>query len=177
MKHSPEIEQCAYETSRVSGKKLLDIGCGNAYVTCLYAGAGAGVSAIDLTEKAVELTKSRLNIQGLSAEVQKADAENLPFDDQSFDVVVSFGVLHHTPDTEKALAEIFRVLKPGGRILLMLYHRNSFAYQLLFRIKRLIQPGWRGKSADDQVNAVDGAENPLGKVYSKKSSFENARPV
>ena len=151
----------------VSGKKLLDIGCGNGYVTCLYAGAGAGVSAIDLTEKAVELTKSRLNIQGLSAEVQKADAENLPFDDQSFDVVVSFGVLHHTPDTEKALAEIFRVLKPGGRILLMLYHRNSFAYQLLLRIKRLIQPGWRGKSADDQVNAVDGAENPLGKVYSK----------
>ena len=113
------------------------------------------------------LTISRLKIQGLSAEVQKPDAENLPFDDQSFDVVVSFGVLHHTPDTEKALAEIFRVLKPGGRIMLMLYHRNSFAYQLLFRIKSLIQPEWRGKYSDDQVNAVDGAENPLGKVYSK----------
>ena len=109
-----------------------------------------------------------MNIQGLSAEVQKADAENLPFDDQSFDVVVSFGVLHHTPDTEKALAEIFSVLKPGGRIMLMLYHRNSFAYQLLFRIKSLIQPEWRGKYSDDQVNAVDGAENPLGKVYAKK---------
>jgi ubiquinone/menaquinone biosynthesis C-methylase UbiE len=143
----------------------------------LYASAGAGVSAIDLTDKVFELTKSRLKIQGLSSEVQKPDAENLPFDDQSFDVVVSFGVLHHTPDTEKALAEIFRVLKADGRIMLMLYHRNSFAYQLLFRIKSLIQPGWRGKSSDDQVNAVDGAENPLGKVYAKKTSFENARPI
>jgi ubiquinone/menaquinone biosynthesis C-methylase UbiE len=60
----------------------------NGFVTCLYASAGAGVSAIDLTDKVFELTKSRLKIQGLSSEVQKPDAENLPFDDQSFDVVV-----------------------------------------------------------------------------------------
>ena len=58
IEHSLEMDQWAYETSRVSGKNLLDIGCGNGYLTCLYAGAGAGVSAIDLTEKAVELTKS-----------------------------------------------------------------------------------------------------------------------
>ena len=123
--------------------------------------------AVDITDRAVEITRARLALNGLDAEVKQADAEALPFEDESFDVVVSFGVLHHTPDTEKAIEEAHRVLKPGGRLLLMLYHRDSFAYRFLFRAKRWLQPTWRGKSADEQVNAVDGPDNPLGKVYSK----------
>ena len=166
--NSREVDDWAYESSEISGKKLLDIGCGNGFVTCLYARAGADVVSVDITETAVELTKARLEIEGLNADVRQADAESLPFDDEHFDVVVSFGVLHHTPNTVKAVGEAYRVLKPGGRLLLMLYHRNSFAYQLLFRVKRLLQPDWKGKSAADQVNAVDGPGNPLGKVYSKK---------
>jgi ubiquinone/menaquinone biosynthesis C-methylase UbiE len=169
---SDDMEKWGYESSATAGKKLLDIGCGNGFVTCLYARAGAEVSSVDITDKAVELTKARLGVERLSADVKQADAENLPFDDEYFDFVVSFGVLHHTPDTASAVAEAYRVLKPGGRVLLMLYHRNSFAYQLLFRVKRLLQPAWRGKSAADQVNAVDGMGNPLGKVYSKKEVTE-----
>jgi ubiquinone/menaquinone biosynthesis C-methylase UbiE len=172
MEISPEMENWAYESANTSGKKLLDIGCGNGFVTCLYARAGAEVASVDITETAVELTQARLKVEGLSADVKQADAEDLPFEDQYFDYVVSFGVLHHTPDTAKAIDEAYRVLKPGGRLLLMLYHRNSFAYQLLFRAKRLLQPAWRGKSAAGQVNAVDGAGNPLGKVYSKKQVGE-----
>ena len=162
-----EVELWAYEPDTVQGKRLLDIGCGNGYVTCLYAEAGADVVAVDITDRAVELTRARLALNGLDAEVKQADAETLPFEDESFDVVVSFGVLHHTPDTEQAIEEARRLLKPGGRLLLMLYHRDSFAYRFLFRAKRWLQPTWRGKTADEQVNAVDGPDNPLGKVYSK----------
>jgi SAM-dependent methyltransferase len=162
-----ETTDWAYELEGVAGKRVLDIGCGNGYVTCQYAGAGADVVSVDITDKAVELTRARLALIGLEAEVRQADAEDLPFEDESFDVVVSFGVLHHTPDTERAVKEVHRVLKPGGRLLLMLYYRNSFSYRALFPAKRLLQRQWRGRSASDQVNAVDGPANPLGKVYSK----------
>jgi ubiquinone/menaquinone biosynthesis C-methylase UbiE len=157
----------AYELGEAANKSVLDVGCGNGYVTCQFAAAGADIVAVDLTRKAVELTQTRLILAGLTGEVKQADAESLPFEDEAFDTVVSFGVLHHTPDTEKAVSEVHRVLKPGGRLLLMLYHRNSFAYRILFPAKRLLQRGSRGKTASDQVNAVDGPENPLGKVYSK----------
>jgi len=162
-----ETKLWAYNLEEAAGKQVLDVGCGNGYVTCQFAGAGANVVAVDLTEKAVELTRARLTQLGLTAEVKQADAEALPFKDETFDTVVSFGVIHHTPDTEKAVEELHRVLKPGGQLQLMLYHRNSFAYRALFPAKRVLQRGSRGKTASDQVNAVDGSTNPLGKVYSK----------
>jgi ubiquinone/menaquinone biosynthesis C-methylase UbiE len=162
-----ETKLWAYNLEEEEGKQVLDVGCGNGYVTCQFAEAGANVVAIDLTERAVELTQVRLAQLGLTAEVIRADAEALPFGDETFDTVVSFGVIHHTPDTEKAVKELHRVLKPDGRLRLMLYHRNSFAYRALFPAKRLLQRGSRGQTASDQVNAVDGPTNPLGKVYSK----------
>jgi len=164
----PEIQRRFYEWDQHSGKRILDVGCGIGYVAALYAKGGAKVTAVDITEKGVEITKKRLAYLGLSGEVQVANAEELPFPNDSFDVVTSFGVLHHTPDTAKALREVLRVLKPGGTTYLMFYHRNSFAYRVLFPAKRLLQSSWRGKSAQDQVNAVDGAANPLGKVYTRQ---------
>ncbi len=162
-----ETKLWAYNAKEAAGTQVLDVGCGNGYVTCQFAEAGANVVAVDLTERAVELTRARLAQRGLTAEVRQADAEELPFEDETFDTVVSFGVIHHTPDTEKAVKEFYRVLKPDGRLRLMLYHRNSFAYRALFPAKRLLQRGSRGQTASDQVNAVDGPTNPLGKVYSK----------
>jgi len=161
------IQSKFYEWEHQQGKALLDIGCGTGYVAALYASGGAKVTAVDITERAIELTRKRLAWANLSAETRVANAEALPFADAAFDVVTSFGVLHHTPDTSKALREVARVLKPGGTTYLMFYHRNSFAYRLLFPAKRLMQSAWRGKSAQDQVNAVDGDSNPLGKVYSR----------
>lgn len=162
-----EVLQAMYEPGKQRGKTLLDIGCGTGFVAALYAQSGAKVTAIDITERGVELTKARLAQEGLTADVRVANAESLPFPDASFDVVTSFGVLHHTPDTAKALREVARVLKPGGTTYLMFYHRNSFAYRVLFPAKRLLQRAWRNKSAQDQVNAVDGDANPLGKVYTR----------
>jgi SAM-dependent methyltransferase len=92
----------------------------------------------------------------------------VPFDDGTFDLVTAFGVRHHTPDTALAIREVSRVLRPGGKTLTMFYHRNSFAYRALFPAKRMLQPAWRGKTTQEQVNAVAGPDNPLGKVYFRK---------
>lgn len=162
-----DVQRRMYEWERHAGKELLDIGCGTGYVAALYAGGGARVTAVDIAERSIELTRKRLAWLNLQAKTQVANAEVLPFADASFDVVTSFGVLHHTPDTARALREVHRVLRPGGLTYLMFYHRNSFAYRLLFPLKRLLQAQWRGRQAQDQVNAVDGPTNPLGKVFTR----------
>lgn len=163
-----DLQRELYEWDRHAGKRLLDVGCGTGYVASLYARGGAIVTAVDIAERSVELTRQRLKLLGLTADVRVANAEALPFPDRSFDVVSSFGVLHHTPDTGRALAEVHRVLAPAGKAILMFYHRNSFAYRVLFPAKRLLQRQWMHKTAQDQVNAVDGPGNPLGKVFSRE---------
>jgi ubiquinone/menaquinone biosynthesis C-methylase UbiE len=113
--------------TRWRGKRVLEIGCG-AGTDCLqFARAGADMCAIDITGRAAKITQKRLAVNGVSASIGVGDAEMLPFEDCVFDLVYSWGVLHHTPDTKKAIGETHRVLKPGGRIVLMLYHRHSIA--------------------------------------------------
>jgi ubiquinone/menaquinone biosynthesis C-methylase UbiE len=167
-----QIQARLYEWSSYAGKRLLDIGCGTGYVAALYAKGGAQVTAVDIAERSVELTNKRLAWLGLKADVMRSNAEQLPFGDGAFEVVTSFGVLHHTPDTARALREVHRVLQSGGVTHLMFYHRNSFAYRILFPLKRLLQGAWHGKTAQDQVNAVDGMTNPLGKVFTKSELME-----
>ena len=120
----PFIHQFAQFT-RQRGKKVLEVGVGAGTDHLQFARAGAVLSGIDLTEAAIEMVKKRLALEGLSSDLRRSDAENLPFEDNSFDYVYSWGVLHHTPDTEKSLAEAYRVCKPGGNICIMLYHRRS----------------------------------------------------
>lgn len=110
------------------GAALLEIGCGMGDDTAQWAKRGMRVTAIDLTEPAVECTRKRLQTCGLQAEVRTGNAEALGFPDNSFDLVYSFGVLHHSPDTPKTIEEVRRVLKPSGRALIMLYNRNSLNY-------------------------------------------------
>jgi ubiquinone/menaquinone biosynthesis C-methylase UbiE len=74
----------------------------------------------------VELGQQRSAAEGLDIEWMEADAEDLPFDDGSFDLVYSWGVLHHTPQMDRALAEAQRVLAPGGGLRIMLYNRRSW---------------------------------------------------
>lgn len=111
-----------------SGHRVLDVGCGQGIDLIHLARAGADVSGIDLTPRHVELARRHLEVLGLDAEVRQGDAEALPFGDASFDRVVSNGVLHHTPDPGTALNEIVRVLRPGGELRLVLYHRDSMHY-------------------------------------------------
>ncbi|MFZ0063494.1 MAG: class I SAM-dependent methyltransferase [Pyrinomonadaceae bacterium] len=119
-----------------NGLKVLEIGCGLGTDGAQFAAAGAEYTGVDLTEAAVELARQRFAISGLRGTFQIADAENLEFDSDTFDLVYSHGVLHHTPDTRRAVNEVWRVLRPGGRAVIMLYHRDSYNYRVNISLLR-----------------------------------------
>ena len=119
-----------------NGMRVLEIGCGLGTDGAQFAKAGADYTGIDLTEAAVELARKRFELSGLPGAFQTGDAEKLRFPDSSFDLVYSHGVLHHTPDIQSAIKEIHRVLRPGGRAKVMLYHRNSYNYRVNISILR-----------------------------------------
>jgi SAM-dependent methyltransferase len=109
-----------------AGRKVLEIGVGAGSDHVQFARAGAELQGIDLTEHGIELVRRRLALEGLSSELRVADAESLPFASDYFDIVYSWGVLHHTPDTRRAIAEAVRVTRPGGRICIMVYSRHAW---------------------------------------------------
>jgi len=111
---------------RLRGKRVLEIGCGSGAHARLLAESGCRLTCIDITETGVEMTRRRLALYGLEAEVRRMDAERLEFPDESFDLVWSWGVIHPSADTARVAAEIARVLRPGGEARLMVYHRDSF---------------------------------------------------
>lgn len=127
--------------ARWRGKRVLEIGVGTGTDFLQWARAGADAYGVDLTTEAIELTRSRLAVYGVDCrELRVADAENLPYPDNFFDLVYSWGVLHHTPDTVRAISEAVRVVRPGGRVKLMLYNRRSFV-ALKFWIKYALLRG------------------------------------
>ncbi len=126
----------AADFTNTRGLKVLEIGCGIGTDGAQFAKAGADYTGVDLTDAAIELARKRFELFGLTGKFQIADAENLEFPNESFDVVYSHGVLHHTPDINAAVQEIHRVLKPGGRAIVMLYHRGSYNYRVGIRVLR-----------------------------------------
>jgi len=116
-----------------AGKDVLEVGVGMGADHVEWAKSRpARLVGIDFTPRAVEWTSKRIELAGLSSQLQVDDAENLPFPDASFDIVYSWGVLHHTPDTQKAFREVHRVLRPGGEARIMIYHRPSIVGLLLW---------------------------------------------
>jgi SAM-dependent methyltransferase len=126
----------AADFASTRGLKVLEIGCGLGTDGAQFARAGADYTGIDLTEASIGLARKRFELSGLKGEFRVADAEELDFADETFDLVYSHGVLHHTPDTEAAVREIHRVLKAGGRAMVMLYHRGSYNYRIGIRVLR-----------------------------------------
>lgn len=123
-----ELEPYILEFAQFDAAKdqcILEIGVGLGADHQRFAQAGAILYGIDLTERAVEHTKRRLATFGLKSKLAVGDAEQLEFPDEHFDRVYSWGVLHHSPDTPKAAAEVWRVLKRGGRANVMIYHKWS----------------------------------------------------
>jgi SAM-dependent methyltransferase len=123
-------EFAGFNTAR--GLCVLEIGVGLGADHQQFAEAGAALSGIDLTERAVKHTRHRLAAFGIESDLAVGDAENLQFSDGSFDLVYSWGVLHHSPDTSKAIGEVWRVLKQGGGARIMVYHKWSLVGLMLW---------------------------------------------
>lgn len=131
-----------------SGKDVLEIGVGMGADHLEWARAlPRSLTGIDLTPRAIDFTRQRLALNAQTSDLRVADAENLPFNDDSFDLVYSWGVLHHSPDTPRALGEVLRVLRPGGVARLMIYHTYSMVgYMLWLRYGLLTGRPWRSLS-------------------------------
>ena len=105
--------------------QILDLGCGIGFWVSEFAMRGFNyLYASDLTQQALLLTGKRLQSYGLKAELSQQNAEEMTFPDEKFDHLNCQGVIHHTPNTEEAVAEIARVLKPGGSASISVYYRN-----------------------------------------------------
>jgi ubiquinone/menaquinone biosynthesis C-methylase UbiE len=120
----------AFESSR--GMRVLEIGVGLGADHQLWAEHADELHGIDLTDRAIEYTRQRLSLFGLKSSLQVADAEDLPYDDNYFDIVYSWGVIHHSPNTASAVQEINRVLKPNGKAKVMIYHTHSLVGYMLW---------------------------------------------
>ncbi len=162
------------------GQRVLDVGCGIGFWVQHLSATGALVSACDLTPAAVEITRQRIAMYGLSADVQVGNAEALPYADGQFDHVNCQGVIHHTPDTARCIAEFARVLRPGGTASVSVYYRSLVLesprlYKLVVGLARpFVKVPGRGReqmllaaTPDELVRQYDGAGNPIGRAYTR----------
>ncbi len=127
--------------NRVRNQRVLEIGCGMGLHASLFAKAGASITTMDLTRRAAQLARRRFTRDNLPAHVIQSDGEKLPFPDHTFDRVWSWGVIHHSANTEQIVREILRVLKPGGLFQAMVYHQTSVRYWLIGGIQHGILKG------------------------------------
>lgn len=147
---------------QTAGLSVLEVGVGAGTDHLRFARSGARLSGVDLTQAAIDLTTRRLGMEGFTSNLQVADAEALPFESDSFDVVYSWGVIHHTPDVPRAAREILRVLRPGGRYCVMVYNRRSLvALQTWLRFAAL--RGRPGQSLREVI--ANHMESPGTQAY------------
>jgi len=109
-----------------AGRRVLEVGCGAGVDLARFARGGAIVTGVDLASSAIDLARANFEQQGLSAELQVADGEQLPFPDHSFDLVFAHGVVQYTSTPQRLVDECRRVLKPGGDAIFQVYNRISW---------------------------------------------------
>ena len=158
----------------LAGKRVLEIGSGAGSHSALFATYGAIVTSLDITAERARSTRAKFNLLGEAARdcrALQADAESLPFADGVFDIVYSNGVLHHSPDTDRAIAEAFRVLKPGGQAAIMLYCKSSWDYWFnqffcvgIIKGKILTSPKWLGHSTERIGNTKQTETKPETRI-------------
>ena len=159
---------------KLSGLSVLEIGPGSGAHSALFKRHGASVVSVDITPERVVGTAIKLALtSGGEGRSYHADAENLPIRDDSFDIVYSNGVLHHSENTDRCIAEVERVLKPGGRAIIMLYSRHSAAFWLNILPRALLTgelfrwstAQWIGRLTEGRTK-FGTTKNPITRVYS-----------
>lgn len=141
-----------------TGTEVLEIGVGSGYHAQLLAQRGARVTGIDLAEPAVELTRRRFAIRGLAGAFETWDAEqDRPDFCDRFDLIWSWGVIHHSAHTARIVRNVHRWLRPGGRFAGMVYHRDSTYLPVALLRDWAIQRNWRRHSVDEALwQSTDG---------------------
>jgi ubiquinone/menaquinone biosynthesis C-methylase UbiE len=156
----------------IRNKQVLEIGFGMGTDHLSLARQGGIVHGIDYTPKSIEITKKRFELYGFKSRLLIGDVEHLPYQDGIFDFVYSFGVIHHTFDMNKAISEIYRVLKPGGSCWITVYNKNSiFFWWTIFIVNFLIKGGWKKRSIKQQISLVEypgSNENLIVNLYKEK---------
>ena len=158
--HIPGFARFAWS----KGLRVLEIGVGMGADYEQWLRAGADAAGVDLSSSSLAQTRRRCELAGLKPDLRWADAENLPFEDGTFDVVYSYGVMHHSPDTAKCIREAWRVLKPGGEARIMLYHHRSLTGLMLW----LRYGIWRGQSMRRCV--YEQLESPGTKAFTRREA-------
>lgn len=158
-----------------AGQRVLEVGVGMGTDHAEWHDGGAEAYGVDLTPRHLQLAQGHLRARGHVPRLARADAERLPFADGTFDVVYSFGVIHHTPGTQECVDEMWRVLRPGGRAIVMVYHRHSENYWLNFIMRRGILHGELLRSSPMDImsrwaESPDSDARPLVKVYSRREA-------
>lgn len=141
------------------GRSVLEIGVGMGSDYLEWLKAGANATGVDISSQSLERARRRCELAGYEPDLRIADAEHLPFADQRFDLVYSYGVMHHSPDTQRCVQEAFRVLKSDGQLRIMLYHHPSLTGIMLW----LRYGIFRGKSLRQTV--YERLESPGTKTY------------
>jgi SAM-dependent methyltransferase len=158
-------------------RRVLEVGVGAATDFVRFTRAGARLSGVDLTPHAVALARRRLALEGLAADVREADAEALPFPDDHFDFVYSWGVIHHTEDTPRAAREIVRVTRPGGEVCVMVYHRHSLVGLQAWAVHALARGRpWRS-IADVLWNHVESVGTKAYTLAEARALFPGLAPL
>jgi SAM-dependent methyltransferase len=151
--HIPEIVRF----DRWSGCDVLEAGCGIATDGIRFARAAARYTGTDLSPQALDLARRRFALEGIDGIFLPAPVTALSFEAESFDLVYSHGVIHHVADTAGAVAEFFRVLRPGGTALVMVYHHASFNYWVtIMGLRRLLAASLVVPGAVEVVARVTG---------------------
>ena len=153
------------------GRRVLEVGCGAGYDALTFCRSGADYTGLDLTPENVERAFTHLGFYGFHPTIVQGDGEQLPFADESFDVVYSNGVLHHTPDMEAAFREVSRVLVPGGGFWVLVYNKHSiFHLVTLYLFTYVLSGRWRRDTMADvrsDIEYTTGEARPLVNVYSR----------
>jgi 2-polyprenyl-3-methyl-5-hydroxy-6-metoxy-1,4-benzoquinol methylase len=150
----------------LSGRRVLEVGCGMGFHCEMLVRAGAELTAIDLSPTSVKATSKRLELKGLKADVREMDAESLKFPSGTFDLVWSWGVIHHSSRTGRIVREIERVLRPGGELRVMVYNLEGMPAYVTLAMHYLVG-FWRSRSLDETLwRSTDGFS---ARFYSRDS--------
>ncbi|MBZ5704885.1 MAG: class I SAM-dependent methyltransferase [Acidobacteriia bacterium] len=167
--HIPEFARF----SSARGLRVLEVGVGMGADYLEWLKAGALASGVDLSAASLERARRRCELAGFRPDLRLADAERLPFGNNTFDVVYSYGVMHHSPDTPQCFREAWRVLKPGGEARIMVYHHPSLTGAMLWLRYGLSQGKSLRRAVYDHLESPGTKTYTLAEVRSMMAGFEN----